>query len=287
MKLPVVVTGASGFVGKHLVAALISRGWLVHPHSFADGDIAHGELTWPECCHVFHLAARSFVPDSWADPRRYYEVNVTGTVNVLEFCRRTGASMTFVSSYVYGAPVRLPIAEDHPLCPLNPYSHTKLLAEEVCRFYVEHYGLRVSIIRPFNIYGPGQDERFLIPTLIRQVLNPDTDFVEVADLRPKRDFLYVSDLVRLLLAAMAGSGCGVYNAGSGCSLGIQQIVDILNELAPRAKTLISRNEFRPGEVLDVAADIRKAECDLHWTPETNLRAGLARTLAVASGSEQR
>ena len=106
--------------------------------------------------HVFHLAAKTFVPHSWQDPRPFYEVNVLGTLNVLEHCCRHGARLTLVSSYVYGVPQHLPIREDHPLSAFNPYSQTKILAETVARFYEQHHGLPLVIVRPFNLYGPGQ-----------------------------------------------------------------------------------------------------------------------------------
>src|SRR6185295_12549791 len=112
----------------------------------------------------------------------------------------------------------------------NPYSHSKLLAEDVCRFYFAQHGLRISIVRPFNIYGPGQNARFLIPTIVRQALDPDSSTIEVADDRPRRDFLYVSDFIRLLIATLEKNGSGVYNAGSGVSTGIGEIVDTLNTL---------------------------------------------------------
>jgi nucleoside-diphosphate-sugar epimerase len=277
----ILVTGADGFIGKHLVGALESRGHAVRSHSLADGDLTRRPLEYAGISHVFHLAGKTFVPDSWADPCEFYAVNVVATANVLEFCRRSRASLSFVSSYVYGHPRVLPISEDHPLQAFNPYSHSKILAEEVCRFHAERRGTQVTIVRPFNIYGPGQDERFLIPTLVRQMLSEDSGAVEVADLRPRRDFLYISDLIDLLLATHAHGGSGVYNAGSGASTSIQEIGAILNDMAPSRKALVSRGESRPDEVLDVIADIRKAERELHWKPRVDIATGLRLTMESA------
>src|SRR6202011_2766469 len=106
---------------------------------------------------------------------------------------------TLVSSYMYGHPERLPIPEDHPLRASNPYSHSKLLAEQITRFYQESFGVPVTIVRPFNLYGPGQSEDFLIPTLIRQALAQDSNAIVVADLTPKRDYIYIDDVVDLLV----------------------------------------------------------------------------------------
>jgi nucleoside-diphosphate-sugar epimerase len=279
----ILVTGATGFIGRHLLERLQSLEYPVIVHSTAEGDLARCALEYGDVGHVFHLAGKSYVPDSWADPRGFYETNVLGTVNVLEFCRRSGASMTFVSSYVYGRPLRTPVGEDHPIQPFNPYCHSKVLAEEVCEFYSAQHKLRIAIVRPFNIYGPGQDERFLIPTLLRQALDPASDRIEVADDRPRRDFLFVSDLVNLLVATFEKEASGVYNAGSGNSVGIGDLVRILNGVIPAPKQLVSRGESRPYDIPDLSADIAKAEHELGWTPATDLESGLRMTVASEAG----
>jgi nucleoside-diphosphate-sugar epimerase len=270
----ILVTGADGFIGKHLVAALRIAGYSVQPHSLADGDLVRCSLPYAGVFHAFHLAGRTFVPESWIDPAGFYAANVVTTANVLEFCRRSGASLTFVSSYVYGSPGRIPIAEDHPVQAFNPYSHSKILAEQVCRFCAEQHGTPVSIVRPFNVFGPGQDERFLIPTLVRQALKPDSDRIEVADVRPRRDFLYISDLIKLLIATIGRDRFDIYNAGSGVSTSIQEVVTVLNDIVGRPKKVVSRGESRPGEIFNVVADISKAERDLQWRPQVDLATGL-------------
>jgi nucleoside-diphosphate-sugar epimerase len=274
----ILVTGADGFIGRHIVAALKALGHSVQTHSLADGDLTRCALEYSGVSHVFHLAGRTFVPESWSDPCSFYATNVVATANILEFCRRTSASLTFVSSYVYGVPKAIPIAEDHPLQAFNPYSHSKILAEEVCRFYAGQHNTRIAIVRPFNIYGPGQDARFLIPSLIRQALDSASNTIEVADARPRRDFLYISDLVDLLVATLTQGCRGAYNAGSGASTSIQEIVAVLNGIVPQPKTLLSRGESRPQEVLDVVADTRKAERELGWKPQVEIATGLRHTV---------
>lgn len=278
----IAITGASGFIGGHLAPALEAAGFEVQRLSSDDGDIAAPPLKIAsDVAHVYHLAARSFVPDSWTDPPQFYRTNVIGTANVLEFCRRSGASVTFVSSYVYGKPQALPVAEDHPVFPTSPYSHTKIIGEALVSYYSAQFGIKAGVVRPFNVYGPGQSPPFLIPSVIEQALSPDTDVIEVADDRPARDYLYIADLVELLLRVLGLSG-GPWNAGSGTSVSVARLVDMVNSLIERPKRLASRAAQRQAEVLNVVADITRAQSELGWTPTVTLMAGLRRTLESAS-----
>jgi nucleoside-diphosphate-sugar epimerase len=204
----------------------------------------------------------------------FYEVNVVGTVNVLEFCRRRSIPLTFVSSYVYGVPKWLPIDERHPVEAFNPYSHTKILAEETVRYYATQFGIQASIVRPFNVYGPGQNDRFLIPTLIGQALDPLCDCITVRDPRPRRDYVHVDDVVSLIMATMAAPAGDVYNAGSGVSVSIETLVATINARLPSPKALASMDKVRASEVLDVVADIGKARRELGWEPRVTLEEGL-------------
>jgi nucleoside-diphosphate-sugar epimerase len=280
MKNKILVTGATGFLGRHLVAALESQGRVVRAHSSRDGDIANCTLSMEGVSHVFHLAGKSYVPESWQNPQAFYHTNVMGTVNVLEHCRRNQASLTLVSSYVYGQPQRLPIAEDHPLSAVNPYAHTKILAEETARFYEQRFGLALAIVRPFNIYGPGQRPSFLIPSIVRQALDPSQAEVRVADLRPKRDYLYVGDAVMLLLATLRPGAHGVYNLGSGRSVSVAEVAQLVNHAAGVSKPVVSADEPRPGEILDVVADTSRAAAELGWQPRTSLADGIAAVVAA-------
>jgi nucleoside-diphosphate-sugar epimerase len=274
----ILVTGATGFIGRSLISALKRIGCEVRSLSSREGDLADPPLkAESDVAHVYHLAARSFVPDSWTDTHSFYRTNVLGTVSVLEFCRHTGASLTFVSSYIYGHPECLPIPEDHPLKPTNPYSHTKMMGEELVRYYSARFDVRATIVRPFNIYGPGQHPSFLIPVVLRQAVSPDTDVIEVADHRPRRDYLYIEDFVELLVGARGRSGA-VWNAGSGSSVSVAELVEIVNSLLRKPKRLVSRAQERTAEIMDVVADISRVRRDLGWVPATGLVAGLRRTM---------
>jgi nucleoside-diphosphate-sugar epimerase len=280
MKNKILVTGATGFLGRHLVVALKSLGHAVRQHSSAEGDIATCELPMEGVSHVFHLAAKSYVPESWQRPRAFYQTNVMGTVNVLEQCRQNHGALILISSYVYGHPQRLPIAEDHPLAAANPYAHTKILAEETARFYEQRLGLSLVIIRPFNIYGPGQRDSFLIPSVVRQVLDPSVEVVRVQDLRPKRDYLYVADAVDLLVASLRSGAGGVFNMGSGYSASVAEVAQLVNDAAGFCKPVVSAEEPRPGEVMDVVADTSRAAAELGWRPRTSLAEGIAAVVAA-------
>jgi nucleoside-diphosphate-sugar epimerase len=273
----ILVTGAEGFVGRHLVRALEAKNHRVITHTRRSGNIACCDLPFDGVEHVFHLAARTYVPDSWINPRGFYAVNVMGTANVMEFCRQQNASATLVSSYVYGQPERLPVAEDHPVRPFNPYAHSKILAEEVGRYYEATFGVKLSIIRPFNLYGPGQSGAFLIPKLLRQAISPDVRFIAVNDIRPRRDHLFIDDFVELLLRFAATGTSGVFNAGSGTSFSIQELVEIVNSFLEEPKPLVCSGKPRLDEVFDVYAETIRAR-RLGWEPRVPLREGLRVTL---------
>ncbi len=274
----ILVTGASGFIGRALVSGLKARGRDVVPVDSADGDIASREtlakFAQQDIAHVFHLAGKTFVPDSWDNPQAFCRTNVQGTVNVLEFCRKKRIPMTYVSAYVYGHPDSLPIGENSAIRPSNPYALTKRLAEEACEFYASAYDLPVSTIRPFNVYGIGQAENFLIPAIISQALD-DGGKIVVKDLAPKRDYVYLEDLVTALLATLdKPDGHRVYNIGSGVSLSVQEVIDAIQDIADTQKEVVCDNAIRANELMDVVADITKAGKELGWRPETSFCAGI-------------
>ncbi len=283
----ILVTGSAGFIGRVIVRCLAEAGHDVTGLDQAQGDISHAETLQPftesGIHHVFHLAGKTFVPESWKDPCSFFQVNVMGTVNVLELCRKSGARLTYVSSYLYGTPDYLPIDENHPVKSYNPYSHSKLMAESACRFYADNYNVEVSVLRPFNAYGPGQSNLFLISEIIAKILDPAVSVVEVMDLRPKRDYVYIDDIVRALILSMQAP-TGTYNIGSGCSISVEEIIELVMQITGIRKEFRSKAIIRPNEIFDLFADIRKAVTELGWHPEVSFEEGIRLCIQSCRGN---
>jgi GDP-4-dehydro-6-deoxy-D-mannose reductase len=271
----VLVTGATGFIGRRLATRLRDAGRAVTGVGSAEGDIAELE-TWakfPPAELVVHLAARTFVPDGWADSWKMMRTNLLGTVAALEYCRRHRSRLLFLSSYMYGRPQQLPIAETAPLEARNPYALSKKMAEEACRFHADAFGVPVTILRPFNVYGPGQSERFLIPSIIRQLESGSE--IRVKDLKPRRDYVYVDDLVEAIASATDRiEAFGVFNIGSGVSHSVAEVTGLIQKVWGMSLPVGASGERRPDEVMDTVAEISLARQRLGWTPRFSLEAGL-------------
>lgn len=271
------VTGASGFLGRTLVHVLREQG-----HHVFELDRKNGDLTNPDLFrengvtdldHVFHLAAKTFVPDSWVEPAEFMRVNFLGTINVLENCRLVDASLTFVSAYLYGYPESLPVREDFPLRPNNPYALSKSVAEHACEFYHKTYSIPIQVVRPFNIYGPGQSLKFLIPSLLSQISGENKEIV-VNDLQPRRDYVHVRDVADGLSLTVGRPGFGIFNLGSGVSISVREVLDRMQALAGTRKPVRSTGAKRQNELMDVYADITKAKDELGWNPIISLDQGI-------------
>ena len=279
MSKKVIVTGASGFLGSKLCDALAQQHIEVTGLNTAAGDITDKDYFHQpgcdDCVHVFHLAARTFVPDSWTDPRAFITTNTLGTVNVLEFCRARKIPLTFVSAFVYGN-VPNPIHEETVARPNNPYALSKKLAEDVCLFYTQHYDLPVTVVRPFNIYGPGQPSHFLIPSIITQALQNGS--VTVGDVTPKRDYVYIDDVTGLLTKMVGKTATGIFNAGTGRSYSVLEVIGLVEKILGKKIAIESSKTQRKNEIMDTVAAIDKARQELNWTPQWDLEKGLAATI---------
>ena len=274
----IAVTGSSGFVGSHLVKRLKELG-----ADIVGLDIKNGvDITdWKQVQSIeqfdvlFHLAAKSYVPDSYKYPRDFYYSNAIGTINALELCRLWKSKIVFISSYVYGVPQYLPIDEKHPVAAFNPYAQTKIIGEQLCGGYSRDFDIPAIILRPFNIYGEGQNENFLIPTMIKQA---KTGKILLKDPYPKRDYIYIDDVVDLFVKAMEyrPTKCEIFNVGTGISYSVRELTDLIVALFPNPIDVAFTSQNRKNEVMDTKADISKAKEFLGWEPKIDVRQGLQR-----------
>ena len=275
----VLVTGGSGFIGTHLCEHLRKAGVSVLAPSHQELDVCI-KSDWAKyrdrgIGHVVHLAGKVFVPASWERPETFFSTNYIGTLNALEFCRRTGAGMTYLSSYVYGVPKRNPIKESDAVRPNNPYACAKYLGEELCRYYCELFSMNVTVLRPFNVYGHGQAEHFLIPHIIRQAVGQESEIV-LQNLSPKRDYVYIDDVCRAIECSINNTkNFHVFNVGYGKSYSVGDVVDTIQSLLGTDKKVTSKNVVRKNELDDVIADISKIRKEWGWTPIFDLESGLS------------
>jgi GDP-4-dehydro-6-deoxy-D-mannose reductase len=272
----VVVTGASGFIAASVIRLLRSSGHelFLLDHKLGDVEEAGYWSALPQADHVIHLAGKSYVPDSWRAPSDFLKTNVLGTARAIDYCRASRAHLVLVSAYAYGIPQTLPIDENHPLVPNNPYALSKALAEEICTFHARTERLPVTVARPFNIFGPGQRPEFLIPTLLDQIVRGQD--IRVKDLTPRRDFLFVDDLADGIVRTLnCPDALRIINFGSGLSYSVREIIDIAQAAAGTNLPVVSDEEPRTGDIPDVRADIRLARELLSWEPTTSLRDGIS------------
>lgn len=311
----VLVTGAAGFIGSHLVERLVREGYAVraYVHYNALSHWGHLEKLPPDvlghveimpgdladsfmvdhavsgCALVFHLGALIGIPYSYTAPAAYVATNVTGTLNVLQACRRHGVRRLLhtSTSEVYGTAQYVPIDERHPLVGQSPYSASKIAADKLAESFFLSFSTPVVTVRPFNTYGPRQSARAVIPTIISQALKgPD---VQLGSTETVRDFTYVEDTAAGFLAAARAAGVEgeVLNLGTGEAVTVGELVQRIGKIVGR--TLAVRQDpvrIRPAasEVGRLISDNRRARTLLGWAPQVGLDAGLARTVDAIAAS---
>jgi nucleoside-diphosphate-sugar epimerase len=295
----VLITGARGFIGKYLAAELLRQGADVTGLT-VDSSGGDDRMSWIKCDItspatlkgigknidiVFHLAAISNVDASIRDPVITLSTNTFGTANLLEESRISDVKkFVYISSaHVYGVPQYLPVDEAHPVVPREPYAASKIASEQIVQAYANAYGLDYGILRPFNVFGAGQDTSFLIPGVISQAMKDGA--IRVGNTDPTRDFLYVDDCVNGFLC-VAERGTGIYNIGSGEDRSIASVVEKIRDLVnPGIAIEIDENRKRAGkvEIPRMLADISRLK-GLGWTPAVGFDEGLARTVAAAQAA---
>jgi len=281
-KKRVLITGSSGFIGSYLLKELEKE-----KSEIVKVDRTYGkDITKWECLKnirnidlIFHLAAVTDVPFSWGNPRLTYEINVCGTNNILELARINNVeNLVFISTYVYGTPAYLPVDENHPTNPNNPYSESKLVAEKLVHSYSNNYGINCLVLRPFNIYGSGQRENFLIPSILKQL---KTGKVILKDPTPKRDFIYIDDFIQAMMdSVQINFKFEILNIGSGKSYSVEEVARKIIGHYPEDIKLTFTGETRTNEIYDCFADISKAKKLLGWDPKIELSDGLKRVVEI-------
>ncbi|MFI9629667.1 GDP-mannose 4,6-dehydratase [Streptomyces sp. NPDC052042] len=305
------VTGAEGFIGSHLTEALVasghrvramvqynsfsSYGWLesLAPDVLDHVDIVLGDVRDPGSVRaladgagtVYHLAALIAIPYSYRAPHSYVDTNVTGTLNVLEAVRALGTPRLVhtSTSETYGTARTVPITEDHPINTQSPYAASKAGGDRLADSYHASFGTPVVTLRPFNTYGPRQSMRAVIPTVMGQIA-AGSRTITLGDLRPTRDFTFVTDTVRAFLAvgtAPAEAIVGrVFNAGTGEEVSIGDLVRLIGKVMG-AEPAVAGDEqrIRPAdsEVMRLVADARRLREATGWAPEQDLESGLTAT----------
>ena len=281
----VLVTGASGFVGRHLCDRLEALGKTVIRTSRGAGvDLTKDQLPLQGVGHVFHAGARTGVPAAWENPAGFIETNTLGTVRVLDQCRRHGCGVSFLSAYIYGNPQRIPIRETDSIDANNPYALSKYLAEQACCFFAKTYGVNVVSLRLFNVYGPGQGPNFLIPFIVEQAVNPAYDKIEVMDLHPSRDYIYIDDVIEAILRSTRASSGSVFNVGSGGAHSVEDVIKLVCEAAGVNKPYFGKAQRRQNEIDLTKADISALYYAVGWKPQTTLAAGLREMVKCRTGS---
>jgi len=306
----VLVTGADGFIGSHLVEELLTQnydvkafcyynsfntwGWLdTFPKEKLDKiEIFTGDVRDPNgvraamqgCDIVYHLAALIAIPYSYHSPDSYVDTNIKGTLNIVQAAKDLNVERVIVTSTseIYGTAQYVPIDEKHPKQPQSPYSATKIGADSIADSFYRSFNLPITIVRPFNTYGPRQSARAIIPTIITQLLNGFEE-IKLGDLTPTRDLLFVKDTVKGFIEiaqsdSLIGHEC---NIATNSEISMQEMADTLVKLInPKAKIVQDKARLRPekSEVFRLFGDNSKILEHTNWKVEHTLKEGLQKTI---------
>ncbi|RUA34793.1 MAG: NAD-dependent dehydratase [Bacteroidetes bacterium] len=313
----ILITGADGFIGSHLTEKLIDEGYqvkaFVYYNSFNSWgwldtlpkekldkiEIFSGDIRDPNGVRtamkdvdiVFHLAALIAIPFSYHSPDSYIDTNIKGTLNVIQAAKDLGTERVLVTSTseVYGTAQFVPITEEHPKQPQSPYSASKIGADCIAESFYRSFDLPITIVRPFNTYGPRQSARAIIPTIISQLLKGATE-IKLGDLRPTRDLLFVEDTANAFIEiAKSDKTIGEHiNIATESEISMQELaqglIDIIN---PKAKIITDAERLRPekSEVFRLFGSAQKIKELTNWKPQYDLTAGLTQTIEWFSKEE--
>ena len=303
------VTGACGFIGSHLVERLVkdnhnvkalafynprgSNGWLddIDKDIYKNIEIIQGDIrdynfleqNFKKIDIVFHLAALIAIPYSYHSPKSYIDTNITGTYNVLKSAQKNNVIKTIITSTseVYGTAKQIPITEEHPLSAQSPYAATKIAADQLALSFYRSFNLPLTILRPFNTFGPRQSARAIIPTIITQILSKNKN-IKLGNLLPTRDFTYVDDTVEAFISSIKIKASGeIINIGNKFEISIKELVHIFkNDFNYNFKIITDKKRLRPkkSEVFRLLASNKKAKKILRWKPKFEGKQGFKMSL---------
>lgn len=310
IKNKVLVTGADGFIGSHLVEHLVQAGYAVRAFVYYNSfnswgwldtlpkeilsqiEIFAGDIRDPNgvkvamkgCDIVFHLAALIAIPFSYHSPDSYVDTNMKGTLNIVQAARDFSIERVIVTSTseVYGTAQYIPIDENHPRQPQSPYSASKIAADCIAESFYRSFDLPITIVRPFNTYGPRQSARAVIPTIITQLLS-GIENIKLGDLTPTRDLLYVKDTVNGFLKisqsdSLIGHDC---NIATQSEISVEELAnELINQINPNAKIVPDEQRIRPSksEVFRLYGSNKKLKDHTDWELSYSFKQGIAETI---------
>lgn len=310
MQNKILVTGADGFIGSHLVEELVKKGYNVKAFALYNSfnswgwldtlpkdimenvDVFTGDVRDPhgvkeamkDCNAVFHLAALIAIPFSYHSPDTYVDTNIKGTLNILQAARNLELERVLVTSTseVYGTAQYVPIDEKHPYQGQSPYSATKIGADRLAESFYRSFNLPVTIVRPFNTYGPRQSARAVIPTIITQLLSGKTD-IKLGSLTPTRDFNYVKDTANGFIEIYKSSQTigEEINIATQKEISIGQLAnELIRQINPMAKIVCDEQRLRPekSEVNRLLGSNEKIMRLTNWRPQYTFEQGLSETI---------
>jgi NAD dependent epimerase/dehydratase len=308
MNKKILITGACGFIGSHLTEFMVAKGYTVVAFDKYNRDNHHGWLENSKlkgnfqvklgdirdydsvenairgCETVFHLAALCGIPYSYVSPLAYLKTNIEGTYNVLESSKKFNLDQVIITSTseTYGTAAKVPMDEKHRLNGQSPYAASKIAADQLALSYFNSFKTPIKIARPFNTYGPRQSLRAIIPSIISQLLF-NSEKIKIGNLKPTRDFTYVTDTAEAMykISKKKGGFGETINIGNNTEISVAELIRIISlELKAKPKILRDKKRIRPikSEVMRLKCDNRKIKKLFNWHSQVHIKQGLRKTI---------